>query len=230
MLDKLGRTGLQLAIVRRRALAGALRRSEGVSSGLRRYLIRATLSVHGCSHAQRIPSWTSEAELWMLHRLARSCPPGANALEIGSYLGASTCYLAAGLRASSGRLYCVDTWTNETMPDGPRDTFADFRRNTAAFANIITAVRKRSDRLVVGDVPVPLELVFIDGDHDYAAASGDFALVAPMMSPGGVVAFHDVGVTEHAGVGRVLGEAIASGDWGLEGMVDSLAWIRRRSP
>jgi predicted O-methyltransferase YrrM len=220
----------QAAVVgaKRRALGEAARWADRVSSDLQRRLMRTTLAADRAEHAHTIASWTSEAELRRLYKLARSCRPGAVALEIGSYLGASSCYLAAGLRRRSGRLYCVDTWANETMPDGPQDTYADFLRNTAPFSDVITPVRKRSDMLEPEDVSVPVDLLFIDGDHSYAAVSADFARTSDWVAEDGIIAFHDVGIPEHPGVDRVVGEALRSGCWGLEGMVDSLAWIRRR--
>jgi predicted O-methyltransferase YrrM len=41
----------------------------------------------------------------------------------------------------------------------------------------------------VGDFGRPLDVVFIDGDH--SAPADDFALWAPRVRPGGIVAFHD---------------------------------------
>jgi hypothetical protein len=71
--------------------------------------------------AKTIKTWTSQRELRELYRLAASCPTGATAVEIGSWLGGSAIYLAAGLKQVHGRLVCVDTWNNETMPEGERD-------------------------------------------------------------------------------------------------------------
>ena len=37
-----------------------------------------------------------------------------------------------------------------------------------------------------------LDLLFIDGDHTYAGVRADFEMYAPMVRPGGIVAFHDI--------------------------------------
>jgi predicted O-methyltransferase YrrM len=37
-----------------------------------------------------------------------------------------------------------------------------------------------------------LDLLFIDGDHSYQGAKTDFELYSPLVSPEGVVAFHDI--------------------------------------
>src|SRR3972149_5951022 len=36
----------------------------------------------------------------------------------------------------------------------------------------------------------PLDFVFVDGDHSFAGVDGDFRLYAPLVRPGGVMAFH----------------------------------------
>ncbi len=38
----------------------------------------------------------------------------------------------------------------------------------------------------------PVDFLFLDGDHRYEAVRRDFELYAPLVRPGGLVAFHDV--------------------------------------
>ena len=39
-----------------------------------------------------------------------------------------------------------------------------------------------------------LDLLFVDGDHSYAGVRADFEMYAPLVRPGGVIAFHDIAV------------------------------------
>lgn len=174
-----------------------------------------------------VVTYTSGGELQALYDLASRCPRGSVALEIGSHLGASALALAGGLARVDGRLVCVDTWDNRTMPEGTRDTFAEFQHNTRAFATRITAVRKPSTELDEGDLPGPIALVFLDGDHSYDATRADFDRTAPWLAPGGTVAFHDFGTSYFPGVTRVVGEALASGEWIMTGLVERLACLQR---
>ncbi len=166
------------------------------------------------------------AELQTLYELASCCPPTSKGLEIGSHLGKSACYLAAGLAKVCGHLYCVDTWNNETMPDGKRDTFADFLTNTHAFQYMITPIRKKSSELSVKDMTLPVDIVFIDADHSYSAVKADFTGVKKWLAEDGLIIFHDFGTSYFEGVSRVVGEALASGEWMLAGLVDTLVWIK----
>jgi predicted O-methyltransferase YrrM len=172
--------------------------------------------------APNIHTHMTALELNALHDLAAEAD---RVLEIGSYLGASSCYLAAALSMRGGTLYCVDTWANETMPEGERDTFAEFKRNTSGAAGTITMIRKRSDALTDADVTLPLDLVFIDADHSYEAVKGDVEKVRGWIRDGGTLAFHDAIFFE--GVSRVIGETLATGQWQLAGKADNLVWLTK---
>lgn len=179
----------------------------------------------GVNAVDAIPTYTTKLELKALYTMAAACPRGATAIEIGSYLGASTCYIAAGIARVGGHLYCVDTWQNETMPDGEKDTFAEFQQNTAAIERWITTVRKRSYELSATDFRAPIHLVFIDGDHNYAAVKRDLDHIKKWVALDGIIAFHDC--IAFKGVSRVIGEALGSGEWKIAGHVENLLWVRR---
>jgi predicted O-methyltransferase YrrM len=42
----------------------------------------------------------------------------------------------------------------------------------------------------------PVDFLFIDGDHSYRGALLDFAIYAPLVRPGGIIALHDVSVEQ----------------------------------
>jgi hypothetical protein len=74
-------------------------------------------------------------ERLLLYRLAISLPRNCTIVEIGSYIGASSSFLASAAKEKSGILYCVDTWKNEEMSEGSRDTYAEFIQNTKPYEN-----------------------------------------------------------------------------------------------
>jgi len=181
----------------------------------------------GITHADRIPTYTSPSELRGLFRLARACPPNGTIVEVGAYVGAATCYLAAGLSLRGGRIYCVDTWNNETMPEGIRDTFAEFTHNTSPLREMIVRVRKRSTDVDRSDIQEAVDLVFIDADHTYSSVRRDFDHYSTFLADGGILAFHDCNA--FIGVTRVIAEALASERWVVMGQQESLLWMRRRT-
>ena len=192
----------------------------------RRRTLGDELAAAVLKRAKDIPTFTTQEELQALHYLAMQCHEGANALEIGSYLGASACYLAASLVGRKGKLICIDTWANETMPEGTRDTFAEFQRNTAEVSNIITTIKKRSESIEESELPSSIALAFIDGDHSYDAVKCDVKLLAPRIEEAGVLAFHDIYYFE--GVSRVVGELLITGKWRAAGQISNLIWLKNQ--
>lgn len=158
----------------------------------------------------------STADKAALVRLASQMPAGATCLEVGSYLGASAILIAGSLRPGS-RLFCVDTWQNDGMSEGTRDTYAEFASNTSELSAIITPLRASSVD-AAASFEGEIDFLFIDGDHSYEGCKTDFEAWIPKVRDGGTVAFHDVLWAE--GVQRVIREMflpIQAGSGGVEG-------------
>jgi predicted O-methyltransferase YrrM len=183
---------------------------------------------HGLTKHLRVFSHTTTRERLALYELAKFLPARATAVEIGSHVGASALFLCEGLKECNGHLYCVDTWMNESMPDGIQDTFSLFNQNTAIFSSMITIIRKNCRDLKQQDIGCDIDLAFIDGDHSERQVRADFDLVTSLVKVGGIAAFHDAS-SAYPGVNIVIGEALASGKWQLCGLIDSLCWARRLS-
>lgn len=160
-------------------------------NGLRRARLTLELAASGNSRDFRIHTDATRDELLLLYSLAKRLH-GGTAVEIGSYLGASSCFIAAGCRRAGAHLYCVDTWQNDAMSEGPRDTWSEFVANTRRHRSRITPIRRSSmeaAKLFQGRI----DLLFVDGDHRRAAVCGDLRAWLPHLSRGGWVALHDSG-------------------------------------
>jgi cephalosporin hydroxylase len=103
-------------------------------------------------------------------------------------------------------VYCIDTWGNETMPEGLRDTYEEFCRNTASYAHFIVPMRGRSTDVAatVKEHAEFVDLLFIDGDHSHDAVLADWHAYKDLLHKGSTVVFHDWGWAE--GVQRVITE------------------------
>jgi len=152
-----------------------------------------------------IPTHLTEREKMLLYGLSRSLVANATIVEIGSYLGASSCFLAAAAKETGAHLYCVDTWQNDAMSEGSRDTFDEFLENTRSLKGWITPLRGRSTE-VASIFSKPIDLLFIDGDHSYEAVRSDLDVWLPKVKDGGVVVFHDYGWA--AGVRQAVWELV----------------------
>lgn len=120
-----------------------------------------------------IPTHMTDQERLWLYRLVIEHKP-KRILEIGSYLGASSCFLAAALVENGGKgtLYCVDTWQNHHMSEGLKDTYGDFLRNTEKYSQILVPLRGYSNE-VAEEFNHHLDMLFIDGDHSYKGCKLD---------------------------------------------------------
>jgi predicted O-methyltransferase YrrM len=129
-------------------------------------------------------------------------------LEIGTYCGKSTIYLAAAARHAGQLVITVDHHhgSEENQPGweyhdpalvdertGRLDTLPGFRATlaTAGLEEQVIAVVGRSAQ-VAGLWRAPLGMLFIDGGHTDEAAEADYANWAPLVAPGGALAIHDV--------------------------------------
>lgn len=72
----------------------------------------------------------TKTERLLLYKLGISLPCNCTIVEIGSYIGGSSSFLASAAKEKNGVLYCVDTWENEGMSEGMRDTYDEFFLNT----------------------------------------------------------------------------------------------------
>jgi predicted O-methyltransferase YrrM len=167
-------------------------------------------------------------------------------LEVGSYCGKSAVYLGAAAASHDNVLFTVDHhrgseenqsgWehhdTTLVDPDtGRMDTLPTFRRTIAE------AGLERSVVAIVGDSPTvarwwrtPLALLFIDGGHGTEPAWADYRGWTPHVTPGGLLAIHDV-FPDPADGGRppyeLYCEALSSGLFTEVSATGSLRVLRR---
>jgi predicted O-methyltransferase YrrM len=167
--------------------------------------LQARIKLLPYAHENRIFTHLTPREKHKILSLAGKCR-GHSYVEIGSYIGASSCFICTGINKSGcGVLYCVDTWQNEGMSEGGRDTFDDFRRNTAKYEKFIVELRGTSHE-IAKDFDKKVDFLFIDGDHSYEGVKSDVEDWFPKLNNGAIVIFHDIGWAE--GVQRVVQEFV----------------------
>ena len=169
-----------------------------------------TKAVHGLLHTLVKPPSELFGKPGYLHRLegkllfwlAGQVPPDGQAVEVGSFKGKSSCFLAAGL-GPRARLSCVDTWMNNAMPyDESDDVLPHFLENTKMYRDRIDVCKGKSADVAAG-WRRDIDLLFIDGDHSYEGCKTDLISWFPRVRRGGWIAFHDSG---EDGVARVISE------------------------
>lgn len=167
-----------------------------------RYLL--WLLSKGLYKSDRVFTHLTSLEKRQLFLIASELPAGAKCVEIGSYLGASSSFIARALPKQSS-LYCVDTWNNDAMTEGNRNTREEFLYNTSQFKDKIVPIQSRSTD-AAKDFSEPLDFIFFDGDHSYEGIKDDWDAWNDKLKSGGWVIFHDIGWAE--GVKRVIVEEV----------------------
>jgi predicted O-methyltransferase YrrM len=200
----------------------------------RRNGILRTLPV--LSLMESIPGWleADEADLLLAACASglRDCRDACALVEIGSYCGRSTVVLASAVQAlrPDARVYAIDPHTgvvgalDQTVSSGP-STLEVFQRNLAAAAltDSVVVVQEFSTDVAWDQ---PIAFLFIDGLHDYASVSADFAHFGPYLVVGGMVAFHDY-ADYYPGVVQLVDEVLSSGGYSRAGCVRSMVVLEK---
>jgi MMP 1-O-methyltransferase len=147
-----------------------------------------------------IPGWLTDEEGEALYELARSCNGSGVIVEIGSWKGKSTVCLGLGSQAgNSVPVYAVDPHADYR--------FGDFKTNVerAGISDLVRPIASLS-QAAADDFDHAIELLFVDGSHEYDLVLEDFEKWVPKVVDGGWVAFHDTTWTK--GPRKVVGQGI----------------------
>jgi MMP 1-O-methyltransferase len=158
--------------------------------------------------AEAAKGFMPPAEGLALHQTAAAFAHRGPVLEVGTYCGKSTIYLAAAARQAGQVVVTVDHHhgSEENQPGweyhdpslvdqrtGRLDSLPQFRATMAEAGlddQVIAVVGSSAD--VARLWRTPLGMLFIDGGHTDAAAQADYEGWAPWVVPGGALAIHDV--------------------------------------
>jgi predicted O-methyltransferase YrrM len=185
-----------------------------------------------------IDGWLSKLEGYVLYRLARDGEGDGGIVEIGSWMGRSTAWLAAGSMARNREhVHAVDTF------DGgpglkPQDhpvlkeqgttyhRFVDNLKRVGVFDYIEPLICDSRSAAAAWNKGA-IRLLFIDGDHSYDAVKSDLDAWLPHVTKDGYIVFDDV--HEHyPGVQRLTAEATGEGGMLKRVLVAGPVWVTRR--
>ena len=179
--------------------------------------------LYGDKEYFNIPTHMTKVERLLLYKLAISLPRNSIIVEIGSYLGASSIFLASAAKRRKSVVYCVDTWKNDAMSEGERDTFDEFCKNIEPLRSYVRILRGKSvDMAKIFNKKI--DLIFIDADHSYEACSSDAKAWLPKVKPGGIVIFHDIAWAE--GVQRTVQEMVKPLEQSRGHVMGNIYWAR----
>jgi len=158
-----------------------------------------------------VRGWLTPAEGHALANLS----VGKRVMEIGSYCGRSTICIAR----TAESVLAVDFFDGRATPE-PGDTSYEFSTNLKKYGVASKVTTAHPDDAING----PFDLVFIDGNHDKEFVESDIAKALAILSPIGLLAFHDY-LTVHVGVTAAVNHLLANGSK-IVSRHDSLVVVR----
>lgn len=176
-----------------------------------------------------------------LVELAAQVPADLAIVEIGSFRGKSTAYLAAGAKAGHGAtVYAVDPWDLPGNVYGKhgynapivREQFEEQLRAVKLWSRV-TPIQQFSQVAASEWSGPPIGLLFVDGDHDQVAE--DVEAWMHLLARDHVIALDDLDTPRNPKVREVAdvladpaaaGEWLASGGYALEVVAERLAVLR----
>jgi len=133
-------------------------------------------------------SWLHNGEGVILYNLAAQLPLKNDILEVGSWKGKSTIFIAKG--APWATVYAVDTFKATGLTKVAKSTYRDFKNNLKkAAVNNVKALPMKSLTAAKRFKKESLDMIFIDGDHNRARE--DFDAWFPKLKYGGLMVMHD---------------------------------------
>jgi len=144
----------------------------------------------------------------VLYDYAKRVPADQAIIELGSYHGKSTAYLAMGASDGNGHIiYAIDTWSEDhsawrrsvmdRIPSPSMDTFVT-QLESVGLADQVDPVKSTTADAAAdyvaavndGDMP-RVGLLFIDADHNFDAVWNDFHAWRPALADDGFIIFDD---------------------------------------
>lgn len=167
-----------------------------------------------------ISGWLTKHEAIFLYKASRSVDLlRGDVVEIGSYKGKSTVFLALG----TDHVTAIDPHKGKISGGNESSSYYRFIMNItrARVASRITVKKMTSER-AVRLWRTPIKLLFIDGLHEYEPAKFDYTHWSPFVVSGGIVAMHDA-FCGWPGAGLVAKEyMLQSQDFSEIGVVGSI--------
>jgi hypothetical protein len=163
-----------------------------------------------------IPGLITDEVADALAELSSAVTPGLAIVEVGSYHGKSTAYLAGN--APDGVLvYAVDPWELVDVRQWciwcPQPELAEFQRNLDR-AGLLWRVKARQGRSIdvarSYDGPL-IGLLYIDGDHSAESVRSDIDAWRRYLAPDARIAVDDYGGTANPEVAPVVDGLVATG-------------------
>ncbi|MFC4765798.1 class I SAM-dependent methyltransferase [Effusibacillus consociatus] len=167
---------------------------------------------------EAIDSWSAVKtdEGRYLAYLASIVPSHLSIVEIGSFQGRSTCFLASGSKyGHRATVYAVDPWNLNLDGITGEHLYANFQQNIhkVGVNDLVFPLRAESSD-IVKNWKKPIGLLHIDDGHEYEVVLEEYRDWFPYIVENGWIVFHD---STWPDVKKVIDECVQDSDqWRVE--------------
>jgi predicted O-methyltransferase YrrM len=144
----------------------------------------------------------------------RKYPSGSTFVEIGSWKGKSSAFMATEIANSQKNIdfYCVDTWEGSTelkrdvyVPNNLYDIFIDNMKPLEKYYQSLRTTSLEAANLFIDN---SLDFIFIDASHEYNDVKKDLQAWLPKLKQQGTLAGHDYDIELFPGVIKAVIECL----------------------
>ncbi len=148
-------------------------------------------------------------EAKVLYDYAKKINNNSVIVEIGAYLGRSTCFISEAIKKKKKiTFFSIDTFQNQAMSEGLKNTYKEYLKNIFRYKYKIKTIRGFSYNVVKSLQYIKIDLLWIDADHSYTACKKDIEDWYPLVKENGYIIFHDYAKGFINDVRRVVDEKI----------------------
>lgn len=203
-------------------------------------IYRKLLILQIIKNYELIDGWLSANEAIELYELANSFDSNKEIVicEIGCWLGKSTYVLSKAVEhKKKATIFSIDPFDGsgdnksegiynslkDQLNDSLYDTFISNLRRFNSDKNVVPI--KGYSQEIIKNFDKKIDLLFIDGNHNYQAVLQDYELWSPFIKKGGFIVLHDVGSAHTTGPKQVVEKFIVKNPiWGDYRLIDELYW------
>lgn len=168
------------------------------------------------THWPQVHGWFDWEPLY--NRIVDTCDRPMTVVEMGVWQGKSAIYLANRIKQSGKPItfYAVDTFQSSPETDtylsalqaNDLTLLQAFQRNLrdCGVGDVVQVIVADSLDAAHGFEDASLDVVYIDGAHDYASVVADLAAWTPKIKAGGLIAGHDYNPGAWPGVVQAVTE------------------------
>jgi len=186
-----------------------------------------------------IDGWLNITEACALYKTVKKIKNrNIKICEIGSWMGRSSYVFARAIEDNArSQVICIDPFNGDgdfgskkeyrrlMVGDSKRKNLKDKFIENMEKNKVINKIRviEGYSNKVVRDFRHKIDLLFIDGNHDYKSVLDDYLQWSPLIRKNGYIAFHDVGASHTYGPKQVVERYVVHNNmWGEHQLIDEL--------